>query len=567
MGGKLKASRPRGLLALTAMLLGTVSGTATAGSHTDVPIVDGASRPVRSCESLVSVSWNDGARVVRSTTVPGNDVAPSFCLVRILVPDSINVEVGLPAARWDGRYVAIGGGAWSGALGNPAPGVPNPAFVPAVAAGHVVSVTDTGHPTGIATGLWAYSPTGPNYRLIHDFAVRANHEMAVKSKAVAELFYGTAPSYSYWNGCSSGGREGLTEAMLYPGDFNGIYAESPAINWTRFIPAELWPLLVMEWAQNYLPACKADAITKAVFAACNGTADGTASGLFDPRSCSFSPSRLLGMKTACGVITASDVDVIRKIWQGPRDAKGRFLWFGLYPGTSFSKPNELGTTASMPSASDPTGVALTGGASFILPSEWMALFLHKDPSWNYRTETPEQFVKDFNQSVREWAPDFSTDKADLSQFQKQGGKLILYHGLADPLIFPQGTIQYYERMLRLMGPSKVRDFARLFLNPNADHCFPGTGSTYPDGLQAGSPGASYSLGAPFNALVAWVEKGVAPNSLPSTGTTISGKTITRNLCAFPQRIVYKGRGDILKANNFRCAQDNRPGLAGSSAKR
>jgi hypothetical protein len=495
--------------------------------------------PIRSCSTLGTVTWSDGSRVTSAVDVAANGVSPEFCNVTVLVPDRINIIVDLPVTNWNGRYEAFGGGGYNGVPYNE---ISAPA---ALAKGYVTSVTDTGHTGFLVDGEWAWSPTGLNYNLIQDFAYRGNHEMAVKSKSLTDLYYGTRPSYSYWNGCSSGGREGITEAMRYPSDFDGIYAGSPAINWTHFIPAEEWPPLVMSWLGDYLPICKEDAITNAVMTSCNGSADGARDGLMDPRKCHFDPKKLIGLKTPCGTITATDAAVVQKIWRGPRDSKGRFLWYGLEPGAPFwtdspASPPGLGMTASMPSESSPTGAALTA-IPFGAGDDWLRYFIHQNPAWNYRTERQTQYFADFKTSVKEWASDLATNNPNLSAFKAHGGKLVIWHGLADPVIFPQGTIRYYNRVLKTMGGwAKVSKFARLFLSPNVEHCGFGTGPALaPDDGMA--------------AVIRWREQGIAPATVPGSGTNIAGKPITRNLCPYPQRMTYNGSGNVLRASSFHCA--------------
>jgi hypothetical protein len=365
--------------------------------------------------------------------------------------------------------------------------------------------------------------------------------MAVKSKALISLFYGRGPSYSYWLGCSTGGREGLTEAMRYPSDFNGIVAESPAINWTRFIPAEEWPALVMNWNHDVLPVCKEDAVRNAVLAACNGTADGANDGLIDPQACHFDASKLIGLKTPCGPFTAKDAAVVAEIWQGPRGQNGQFLWYGLEPGADFgSVPGlTLAGTLSVPLPFDPTGLALEP-VPFSISDDWLRYFIHQNPLWTYRNETYQQYLTDFQTSIAAWASDLATNDPNLSAFKRRGGKIIIWHGLADQLIFPQGTVNYYRTVLKAMGGlRKVARFARLFLSPNSPHC--GTGDTGPVPSD------------PLAAAVKWSEQGIPPTTLPGSGTNPSGKALTRNLCPYPARIAYNGSGDILAAGSSHCS--------------
>jgi hypothetical protein len=385
-----------------------------------------------------------------------------------------------------------------------------------------------GHQSALLTGEWAWSPTGPNYHQIQDFGYRANHEQAVKAKRLIAAYYGEDPAYSYWNGCSSGGRGGLTEAMRYPDDFDGILADAPAINWTLFIPAEFWPQMAQMRADNRLESCKLQAFTDAALEACNGTASGIKDGLVDPRYCDFDPETLVGQQTDCGEITALDAEVVRSIWEGPRGPRGRFLWYGLEPGT-------------------PLG-SLAGSSPFIVATEWLKWFVHKDPTWDWRQETYEQFVADFDQSVAEWDYALGTNDPDLRAFKASGGKVIIWHGFMDPLIFSYGTMDYYQRVVGVMPGDNfqekleaTRKFARLFMAPNVGHCGGGTGPTPV---------------SPFDRLVDWFEHGKAPDTLPArlapnTGVNQSDKRMTRDLCMWPDVTRYKG-GPITAAESFEC---------------
>ena len=371
-----------------------------------------------------------------------------------------------------------------------------------------------------------------NYAQIQDFAHRANHEMAMKVKAMITLFYGREPSFSYFSACSGGGREAVTEAVRYPNDFDGILAGSPAINWTRFVPAELWPQVAMKEEGNYLPICKQTAIANIVQQACDTISDGLNDGVMDPRFCDFEPAQLLGLETGCGAITGIDVTVVSKIWEGPRDAEGRFLWYGLYPGTA---TDTLASTNSTPAGS---GV---DGAPFTVPLEWFRWWIYKDPSWDWHEMTYDAFARGFEQSVTEWAHDLASDDPDLSAFRAHGGKFIIVHGLMDKVIFPQGTIDYYERVLDRMGGVGVTSkFARLFLPPNNGHCGADSSGPIPDD--------------PFTALVKWREEGITPDSLHASGTSASGEAMTRPVCPYPQVARFSGSGSILEAQNFVCRQ-------------
>ena len=409
---------------------------------------------------------------------------PSFCDVSATKTDSagnpIHIDVWLPAS-WNGRFEGVGGSVY-------ACGPWYFEMAPAIRAGFAAAATDCGvSPADLDTASWALDNGQLDWPLIRDFAYAGIHDMTVVGKAVTSAYYPSPLRFSYFNGCSTGGREGLTEAQRYPSDYNGIVSGAPAINWTRFIPAEIWPQLVMNQAGDFLPACKEAAFTEAAVKAC-----GTGGVISNPSACSWSPAQLVGEATPCGVITAQDAAVMTKIWQGPQDARGKKLWYGLERGASLA-----GLAATY------TSSGVTVGQPFPVTVSWLGTWLQQNPGWDWRTLTYAQFDRLYQQSVREFSGIFASNNPDLSAFKKHGGKIIIWHGLSDQLIFPQGTARYYQQVQRAMGgPSRTASFARLFLAPGAAHCASGAGA------------APAGPAEPLDSLVNWVENGKAPNTIP-----------------------------------------------------
>jgi feruloyl esterase len=468
------------------------------------------------------------------TTTPITGL-PDFCAVALTQTDQagnpIHIAVWLPA-KWNGRFQGIGGGGYSCGITYTSPGVAG-SLQEAVDAGYAGASTDCGVPPADgATGSWALTSSGHlNWPLITDFASAGMHDMTVAGQAVTGVFYPGKVRDSYFYGCSTGGREGLMEAQRYPADYNGIVSGAPAINWTRFIPAEIWPALVMNQMHDALPTCKKDAFTAAVIKACDardGVTDGIISNLGD---CHWNADQLIGAQTPCGTITATDAAVMNKIWAGPASIPGIPLWYGLERGASLAG---LGATT--------TANGVTTPSPFPIAASWLGTWLQQNPNWDWTTLTYAQFDKLFAQSVREFSSTIATDNPDLSAFRNHGGKILIWHGLADQLIFPQGTIQYYQRVQHAMGgPASTGSFARLFLAPGAQHCASAVGPAPAD---------------PLAAVVNWVEHGQAPHSIlatvadPATGTV----TLSRPLCAYPLVARYAGHGSASQAQNFICAR-------------
>ena len=463
---------------------------------------------------------------------------PNYCQVTLTQLDSsgnpISIWLWLPD-NWNGRFQGVGGAVFEC-------GPEFASLAQGIAAGYATATTDCGvPPADLLTGLpWALSGAGGTYNtaLIDDFAYNGIHQMTVDGQALTKAYYGAAAAFSYWNGCSTGGREGLMEAQMFPSDYNGILVGAPAINWTKFIPSELWPEIVMSQSNDFLPSCKEQAFTDAVIEACGGI-DGV---IQDPGDCNWNPMDLVGLVTPCGVITATDAQVVEKIWQGP-NVNGQQLWYGLEPGTSFSGLAGTSTTGSV-----------TTGVGFPIATAWLGNWVPQNATQNpfapwWTSMTYSQFAMLFADSVSNSTINvLATDNPNLSQFEKDGGKLIVWHGLADQLIFPQGTINYYNRVQATMGVWNTDSFARLFLAPGAAHCGAANGP---------APGVSYSypdVASPLPDLVNWVEHGVAPLSIEAIKQDATTNVITesRPLCAYPLQAAYNGFGNPNEASSYHC---------------
>ncbi|MGW5658804.1 tannase/feruloyl esterase family alpha/beta hydrolase [Streptomyces sp. NPDC003758] len=461
---------------------------------------------------------------------------PAFCEVTVTLThpgdgDHAKVRTWLPVSGWNGRFQGLGGAAYLA-------GDNNVGLATAVKDGYAATTTDAGVGDALDTS-WALNSKGKvNTALLKNFASRSQHEAAVVGKEVVDGVYGKRASYSYFTGCSTGGRQGYMEAQRYPTDYDGILADAPAINWGEFEVATLWPQVVMNNEKTYPAPCEFKAFTDAAVEACDSL-DGVKDGLVNDASrCDFDPRRLIGTKVVCNgkelTVTAADAAVVRKIWDGPRTPSGRKLWSGVPIGANL---------AALAGVSDPDANGNVKGAPFQVPADWVRLWVAKDPSLDVSKITYSRFTRLFEQSEAEYDKVIGTDDPDLSAFLKSGGKLLTWHGQADQYIPTQGTVQYREQVEREMGGSKrVDDFYRLFLAPNTDHC----------GLN-GLDGSADGLAA----LTAWVEHGKAPKTLPATLINADGQTVTRDLCSYPSVSRYKGHGDTTAASSFRCVSPSR----------
>jgi hypothetical protein len=444
---------------------------------------------------------------------PPLDNLPAFCRVALTVAPQINIEVWLPTDTHNGRFQAVGGGGYAGSISYDA-------MAAALRSGYATASTDTGHAGSFLSGAFALNPDDTlNWRLIKDFASRSLFELTKKAQTLIKTFYGHKPPYSYWNGCSTGGRQGLMLAQRLPEGYDGILAGAPAINWDRFHPAMLWPQVVMQQELGGpIAQCKLAVASQAAVEHCDGL-DGVVDGVLgDPRLCDFDPSTLIGSSTDCGTFTADDARVIKMIWGGLRARNGSFLWYGTEKGAPL---NALASTIPFPIAVD-----------------HFRYWVERDPAADWHTLDYAGLEKVFRKSHWVFDDVIGTDDPDLSAFRRAGGRLIMWHGWNDQLIFPEGTIDYYNRVIDTFGSrTQVQRFARLFMAPGVFHCAGGTGPSVFD---------------MFSALVQWVEKGQAPERI--IASQIVGGTVvrTRPLCAYPKVARYDGKGDPNAAESFKC---------------
>ena len=435
--------------------------------------------PMTSCEALRSIFIPD--TIVDSARVQDSDHSCRIAATIVHPPENIPIRifVALPMRAWNGRFRGTGGSGYAG-------GFEWRLDLP-VSKGYAVAATDTGNPAGSAD--FAIGPEGRSAWLqMRDNAYVGIHDMTVVGKALTESFYGKAPRYSYFVGAATGGRQALTEAQRYPQDYDGIVALAPAISRDRYVPAQLWPQLVMRDAHDYVSKEKTDAATAAAVKTC-ATGDGAIDRVIsDPTQCKYDPAALVGTKVGGSVFTATDAEVISAIWTGPRSHDGKFLWWGPPRGAELSVLADSGGTP-------PSGKPFQEGL------DWFRFFLALDPRWDWTTLSRSQFELLFEQSIEEYAGLYGGDEADLSGLRDHGGKLLIIHGWADQIVPPQNSVAYYQRVARRMGGSgQIEPFMRLFMVPGADHGF---------STDVPMPAMREMVAAILN----WVEHGQAPERL------------------------------------------------------
>jgi feruloyl esterase len=444
------------------------------------------------------------------TERPAAIVLPDHCRVAAVLspsPDSnIEIEVWFPAATWNGKFEAVGNGGWAGTISYSA-------MASALREGYATASTDTGH-----KGANATFATGHPEKVI-DFSYRAVHSMTVTAKALIAAFYGKSPRLSYWNGCSTGGRQGLMSAQKFPEDFDAVLAGAPA-NYQTHLHAFDMALgtVIRKEPGSLLPEQKLTLLNNAVIEACDAL-DGVRDGLLsDPQECRFDPATLLCSASdneAC--LTAPQVEAVRKAY-APAGTKDGAL---IYPGYAYG--SESGWKMITDANPDPPTVAQGTYGSL----------LHQDPNWDWHDFDLDRDVA----KVDEKFGYLNAVDPDLQAFKARGGKLLMYHGWNDPGISPKNSINYYSSVLERMGAGQD-DWLRLFMVPGMGHCRGGVG---PDQFNA------------MAALERWRESGIAPDRI--TASRVTGKSVdmTRPLCPYPQVAVWSGIGTTNDAANFVCS--------------
>ena len=339
--------------------------------------------------------------------------------------DSVTTQIWLPIQpAWNERLQAVGGGGWIAGL-HPFTDLSMSA---AVAEGYATVTMNGGVPSE-HPGDWALlSPGNVNLLGLQNFAFLALQDAALAAKSVINSFYGRAPKYSYWSGCSQGGRQGLVFAQRYPDVFDGIAAAAPAINWPKLSLAAHFPQQIMNEMGEYPHPCELDALTTAAIAACDGH-DGSVDGMIsDPDSCHFSPYTLVGTAVNCSTsststtISKAAAIVADAAWTGAKKADGTFLWY-----TPGYEANLTSTTSLAGTICSTNGTCV--GSDFTLITDWIRLFIAKDPEFDVMHMSRKDYERAFLKSVLEYESTMGSNSPDLSEFREAGGKMITYHGL------------------------------------------------------------------------------------------------------------------------------------------
>jgi pimeloyl-ACP methyl ester carboxylesterase len=534
MGGFAAAFRPRVLVCAIAIDLIASLGPARAAT----------------CESLLTLKLVD-AKVTSAVTVSGEvrgpdgknyTGLPSFCSVTILATPTndslINYLLWLPVSGWNGRFEATGNGGYGGNVA-----IDAPAMVYAIKQRFAVAATDMG--TAPSANNNADALVGHPQKWI-DWGSRSTHLMTTLSRRVMRAFYGRQPDYAYFNGCSTGGQQALLLAQRYPNDFDGILAGAPAHDRTHVHTAVVWLFAQTHRnAASYITPDKVTLIANAILKACVKKSGGAPGDTFltDPRKCDWKPSELrCTSPTQTNCLNDDQVRAATAIYAGPKDPiTGR----KIFPGN----PKGAESSSSFGWNANQSGAEPNFGSLF----KWVF-----GATWRWQDF---DFHSDMHAVDRLLAPLLNVTSPNLDNFRARGGKLLMYHGFADPLISPQTSIDYYTRVAQ-REDGQTQNYFRLFMVPGMNHCHGGPGphvfgNQYSGNIAINEPPVNDAGHHALRALMAWVERDRAPDRLIATkyvGDQPSlGIAMQRPICPYPQMARYRG-GDVTKAESFVCSR-------------
>jgi feruloyl esterase len=482
------------------------------------------------CKEFISGYTKAGVTIIGARTVAATETVPEHCEIRGMILPDIGFAVKLPTS-WNRKFYMVDNASARGSINHMA-------MEPVLRMGYAAASTDAGYAERLQKNR---DLVCNNMQQKLDYGFRAVHETVVTAKEIIEAYYGKPPAFSYFVGSSAGGRQALMEAQRYPTDFDGIVCGAPVLDLTGIQMWGLWKARALS-GDGFIPREKLPLLAKAVYEKCDGV-DGLEDGLIDdPRKCTFDPERDLpicpGDVDGPEGFTTAQVEALKKIYGGVRNTKGELLFPGQSVGAEIvgQQPIFLGL-----------GEECSAWYGWIVPSTTPSRYLGfaenfmkymafevDDPNYDWET-----FDFDNDPPKMEFMSTVvnATDP-DLSMFRAAGGKMIHYHHWADTAVPPLLSVNYYEKVLDVMG-EETKDFYRLYMVPGAFHGSPGVGCGNVDW---------------FTPLVNWVEKGIVPEEIIGS-RIVGGKVVrTRPLCPFPKVARYKGSGSVDDAVNFTCVE-------------
>lgn len=481
------------------------------------------SKPKLDCGALVSLTGYEFS-IETATLVPAAGDVPEYCHVMGQILPEIRFELSLPTS-WNNRFYMFGNGGYAGE-NLAAPGRVN-ARNTALRRGFAVAQQNTGHDAAIEPlGTFAV-----NRQKLLDYAFRAVHITAETAKQIIRAHYGNAPRKSYFDGCSTGGRQGLMSAQRFPEDFDGIVVGAPVLNFTGTMMNAAWNARALAAAPLTLEKLKL--VAARIYAKCDAL-DGLTDGLIaDPRRCPFDPAKdlpICASDAAVGdCLTQAEARTLAAIYGGAES--GKRLFWGQPVGAEIEMPAGNGMQ--------------TGWANWIIAPNGRTISVNfAETFFRYLAPPkpdPNYELKSFNfesdpGKLQAISNLLDAKNPDLSRFKARGGRVVMYFGWADTALNPLMGIDYFEQVNQRFG-SATADFFQLFMVPGMAHCRGGVGTDEFDAMTA---------------LVEWVEKGVAPNQLAASQSRAGKVVRTRPLCPYPQVAKHNGTGSPDDARSFVC---------------
>jgi feruloyl esterase len=522
---------------LRTLLMTIVALPISSHASSSVPMAAMKSAEER-CKAVATTDFSgipDAATQVTETNfVAAREDLPAFCQVAGYITPNIGIELRLPATEWNGKFIETGCGGHCGQI------MSNTIHsCDAALSRHYACISsDMGHKSGFRDGKWGFN----NLQAKIDWGFRATHVTAVAGKAITQHYYDKAPSRSYYDGCSTGGRQGMQAAQRFPWDFDGIIAGAPAINLTGIYTNFAWGVLSGRDHAGTPLLSDADLqrINEAALKHCD-LDDGVKDGIIgNPMACAFDPAELACTQersTEC--LSSTQVTAVKKMYAGPSTSSGMRLFAGGLP-----RGSELSGWSGW--YIGPPGSEIAAETYAREGFRYLHFLPSPGPSWKLQDF---DFDREY-QRLGLMESIYAAANPDLRQFKAAGGRLLVYQGANDVVVPPQNAIDYYETAEKTMGGRQAtQDFFRLFVVPGMGHCGGGTGASTIDYL-------TY--------LEQWVEQGRAPEALLGAHITSppallgsqrfpldeASVAFTRPIYPYPLRAKYQGRGDINDAASF-----------------
>jgi feruloyl esterase len=483
-------------------------------------VIPGVAGAQEACGNIAAFAALPGTTIASMQAVPANatDGMPAFCEVRATMAPVAGSRIGavyrLPES-WNGKVLGIGGGGFAGNLSLAA-------AANGLSRGYAVIENDMGHASAASLDptFAIKAPGQPNVEAIVDFGHRATHVATTVGKTLIASYYGRPVQRAYWEGCSTGGRQGLAEVQRYPDDYDGVIAGAPVYTPLVYSNAILRVQAFHKKPESNLRPAHIPLIQKSVLAACD-MKDGVADGILtDPRACTWDPGELACLGAASdSCLTPPQVETVRRVYAGVKTKDGRFAAMPLMRGGESDWVARMIGTREQPR-----------GVNAVLGAPFMSHIVKNDPSYDLMSFDPERDMAALSSGL---AAEVHQQNPDITAFIARGGKLLLWHGFNDPGPSPLSTIAYFDAVKEKVPAAG--DSVRLFLAPGVLHCRGGAG---PDRFDA------------LTAMERWVEQGVPPASMLATK---ANQPLSRPLCPYPQLARYKGAGDPNDAASFACA--------------